>query len=441
MVGLDGRSLRASLVLLVVMLFALTHSRSTAAQRRLTRGETQAAVSHSLLGEPRLIFGMTATPSPLQTPVDEPGPDASAVDPWPPVPVYPWRAFDSRRWIEAHRIPTVPRAPSEGFSLHCSSEKLRYRLTSEWDRVNSDRAGVLQGDFVPLENGLMLLDNAGAYITVNIPTEPHIADLSFKQANDPNLWSYAQSVRDHWDELPIIENGAIFSHIYHKNYYHFSMELLQKFRLSEALNVTTIAVPPKTLETRISREMMSRALGERTLITTDQFQPNRFRNPALVQAYQSDEALRWLRKLVGKTVQPGDRRYYIRRAPSKKKRLGNNIAETDEFLAFLRRHQFIPIDFGNGDLSIEEQIDKLEGASVVLASHGAGLTNISYLNPPVRIIEVFGGGVISNSFIRISQTLGLEHHAVISENADSIGDIIVDCALLDRLVAGEEGPN
>jgi capsular polysaccharide biosynthesis protein len=300
---------------------------------------------------------------------------------------------------------------------------------------------VLQGDFISLENGLMLLDNAGAYITINLPTDPHVAELTYRQANDPNLWEYAQSVRDHWDELPLIENAAIFSNIHHRNYYHLSMELIQNFRLSDPLGVSTVTIPPTILESQISRDMIYRALGERTLITTDQLHPTRLRNPVLVQAFQSDEAIRWLRKLVGKTAQPGGKRYYIRRPPSRRVRAGNNIAETGQFQNFLRRHNFIPIDFGAGDRSIVDQIDMLEEASVILSPHGAGLTNISYLNPPVRVIEIFGPGVISSSFIRISETLGLEHHAVVSDALDAAGDIVVDCTLLDRLVLGQQTPH
>jgi hypothetical protein len=348
-------------------------------------------------------------------------------------PIYPWSAFESRRWLEARCSPIVPREPSgPEFSLHCQSEEMRHRLTSEFDRVNFERVGVLRGEFVVLPRGLALVDRAGAYISVNFPNETSaIARMPYEDANRRGLWDEMKLVRDNWDAAPLVENGALFSHIYHNNYYHFCFEFLQKFRLIEPLGVRSIVMPPSIYGGRVYHELIVRALGGRRVVPAGQLV--RMKDPVIAQAYQSDDGLRWLRKLVGRTVQPQGRRYYVRRSP-KHARQGNNIAESEDFLNFLRRHDFITIDFGNGELSVHEQIDKLQGASIILAPHGAGLTNLAHLNPPIRVIEIFSRAVISTSFIRISEALGLEHHAIISEQLDAQGDIVVDCNLLDRLV-------
>ena len=349
-------------------------------------------------------------------------------------PIYPWSAFESRRWLEARRIPIIPRDPAEDrFVLHGPSEEMRHRLTAEFDRVSFERVGVLRGEFVVLPEGLLLIDRAGACISVNFPNEASVvAQMPFESANRRELWDEVQLMRENWDALPLIENGAIFSHIYYNNYYHFSFELLQKFRLLEGLGVKTVVMPPMIYGGGVYRELIGRALGERMLVPTDRL--IRLRDPVIAQAYQSDDGLQWLRQLVGKTVQPQGKRYYIRRSP-KNVRRGNNIAESPDFLSFLLKHNFSIIDFGNGELSVQEQIGKLEGASLVLAPHGAGLTNIAYLNAPVRIIEVFSRAVISTSFIRLSEALGFEHHAIISEELDAEGNIVVDCNLLERLVS------
>lgn len=348
-------------------------------------------------------------------------------------PIYPWTAFESRRWLEARCVPIVPRDPSEGgFALHCQSEEMRRRLTSEFDRVSFERVGVLKGEFVALPEGLILVDRAGAYLSVNFPNESSVVgQMPFESANRRELWDELQLIIDNWEALPLVENGTVFSHIYYNNYYHFCFEFLQKFRLIEPLGVTTVVMPPSIYGGRVYGELIARALGDRVVVPSDRLV--RLRDPVIAQAHQSDEGLRWLRNLVDKTVQPQGKRYYVRRSPRHTRR-GNNIAESEAFLDFLRRHEFITIDFGNGELSVEDQVNKLAGASVILATHGAGLTNLAYLSPPVRVIEIFSRAVISTSFIRLSEALGLEHHSIISEQLDAQGNIVVDCDLLDRLV-------
>lgn len=348
-------------------------------------------------------------------------------------PVYPWNAFDSRRWMEFYRSPVIPRVPGpRNLTVHAESEEMRHRLMSEFDHVHFDRVGRLDGEFVSSSTGLLLFDRAGACLQANFPGGSSMAaTLTFSEANSPALWDYRQSLRDDWETLPLIENAAVFSHIYSNNYYHFSFELLQKFRLIQDHDIRVVVMPSPIYHNGVFREMISQALGDRLLLPATEVA--RLRNPMLVEAWQSDEGLRWLRAFVGKTLPAEGRRYYIRRNPLKTRR-GNNVAETEAFLAFLERHDFTTIDFGNGELSLSEQIDKLQGASFVLAAHGAGLTNLSYLNGPARIVEIFSRAVISTSFIRVSDALDLEHHAIIAETLDEQGDIIVDCDLLESLM-------
>lgn len=349
-------------------------------------------------------------------------------------PIYPWSAFDSRRWLEMHRSPAIARVPpARNFTLHAESEEMRHRLMSEFDRVCFDRVGRLEGEFVSNESGLLLMDRAGAYLQANFPVGSSMAaTMPFTDANQPALWDHAQSLRDRWEELPLVENAAVFSHIYYSNYYHFCFEFLQKFRMIEPFDVKVVVMPAPIYRQGVFREMISRVLGDRLLLPTTEVV--RLKNPILADAWQSEESLRWLKEFVGKSLPAEGRRYYIRRNPPKG-RNGNNIAETDAFLAFLKRHDFTTIDFGNGELSLSEQIDKLKGASFVLAAHGAGLTNLTYLEGPAKVVEVFSRSVISTSFIRISDALGLEHHAIIAETLDERGDIVVDCDLLESLMA------
>lgn len=348
-------------------------------------------------------------------------------------PTYPWSAFESRRFLCGHTLPIMPEVEGPGrVHVHATSDAMRQRLLSEYDRVLFERVGVLRGEYGVSGDGLLLFDRGGTCISVNFPNEASaVAHMPFESANAPELRANRQEVYADWEQVPLVERATIASNIYHNNYYHFSFELIQKFRLLRQFEVETVLAPSEIISLPFQRELVQRAIGERQLLPLNR--AVRVRDPVIVQTYQSAEALFWLRSLFEGSAAPSGRKYYVRRSPVKRRR-GNNISESPDFLRLLEGHNFTVIDFGNGEVSIQDQIHMLDGASVVLAAHGAGLTNLAYLRAPVRVIEVFGRAVLSTSFMRISTTIGLDHHAIISDELDQDGDIVVDCNQLETIL-------
>lgn len=348
-------------------------------------------------------------------------------------PIYPWSAFDDRRFLSSWRRPILPEKDGPGrVTVHATSAFLRDRLLSEYNRVAYEVVGVLKGDYGVSGNGLMLFDQGGACISINFPNElSALGAMPYEQANDHYLRMNRSEVYGDWDGVPVCRNATIVSNIYHSNYYHFSFEVVQKFRLLGEFDVETVFLPNELLDTPFKSDLVHRAVGPRRLFPTNQ--AVRVRDPVVVQAHQSTEGLVWLRSLYETNGVPAGRKFYVRRTPAKKRR-GGAIAETPEFLSLLEANDVSVIDFGNGENSIQDQINMLAGASLILTAHGAGLTNLTYLNAPLRVIEVFGPAVVSTSFMRISTALGFDHHAIISSDLDEEGDILVDCALIGALL-------
>lgn len=348
-------------------------------------------------------------------------------------PIYPWSAFESRRFLSRHQAPIVPEMDGPGrVHVHAASGAMRQRLLSEYDRVLFERVGVLQGEYGVSADGLQLFDRGGACISVNFPNEfSAVARMPFDNANDPVLRVNRQELYSDWDQVPLVERAAVFSSIYHNNYYHFSFELVQKFRLLRQFDVENVFLPTDIVNLPFQRDLTLRAAGARVLLPLSY--AVRVRDPVIVQTYQSAEGLGWLRSLYQGAAAPAGRKYYVRRNPLKKRR-GNNISETAAFQRLLEAHGFTVIDFGNGETPIQEQIHMLDGASVVLAAHGAGLTNLAYLQSPARVIEVFGRAVLSTSFMRISTALGLDHHVIISDDLDDDGNIVVEVDQLEAIL-------
>ena len=293
------------------------------------------------------------------------------------------------------------------------------------------------GEYVAMEDGLLLIDRRGNTISINLPEGFITARTVFDSVNTREFWERRQSLLENWDSMPLVEDAAVFSHVYHNNYYHFTFEFMQNIRLLAAYEASHVIIPRAILRLKFQLDLARRGLGDRKVIFPDA--PVRVKNSILIQSWQSYEGLRWIRQLMGIKAAPGGRRYFIKRSPAKS-RLGNNIAETPEFKQFLAKWNFEAVDFGNGEYSIEEQIQKLSGASVIFSPHGAGLTNLSYLNPPLTIVEIFSRHVLSASFIQIAVALGFKYYGHISEHVDEAGSIVPDIPQLEKIMQATVRP-
>ena len=347
-------------------------------------------------------------------------------------PEYPQSYYQNARFRGAHekRLPFLPLDHAE-VTIFSSSELLKNRLLVEFERLPTERSGIMLGEYVALETGFYLIDRKGNPISINFPDGCATARILYDGVNTREFWNLRQSLLETWDSIPLIDNGAMFSHVYHNNYYHFTFEFMQNFRLLTPYTVSEVVIPRALLALNFQRDLISRALGSRKVVFADR--PIRVRNPVLTQTHQTYEGLRWIRGLMGVQAAAGSRRYFIKRSPTKS-RPGNNIAETVEFRDFLARWNFESIDFGNGERTIEQQIQMLSGAAVILAPHGAGLTNLAYLNPPLTIIEVFSRHVLSASFIQLAVALGFKYYGFISDELDENGSILPDISQMQTIM-------
>ena len=357
-------------------------------------------------------------------------PSQSATRVFPPE--YPHSYFQNAHFRGAHeqRLPFLPFDPAQA-TLFSRSELMKNRLLVDFERIQVERSGLLLGEYVALEDGLLLIDRKGNPISINFPEAFLTSQMVFNATNTRDFWLRRQFLLDNWDSLPLIRNGAVFSHIYHNNYYHFTFEFMQNFRLLSSYPVGDVVIPRSILKLNFQLDMIGRALGDRRVVFPDG--PVRLVDPVVTQSYQSYEGLRWIRGLMDVRAPAGSRRYFIKRSPQKT-RPGNNIAETPEFQAFLARWHFECVDFGNGDHSIDQLIQMLSGAAVILAPHGAGLTNLAYLNPPLTIIETFSRHVLSASFLQIAIALGFRYYGFISEDVDEAGSILPDVPQLQKIM-------
>ncbi len=92
-------------------------------------------------------------------------------------------------------------------------------------------------------------------------------------------------------------------------------------------------------------------------------------------------------------------------------------------------------------MSVTEQASCLASAEIVVAPHGAGLTNLVFCNPGTKVIEIFSPSYLPNCYWILSNVCGLDHYYLIGTllaNPDNRlpihQDIHLDLALLEKLI-------
>ena len=74
----------------------------------------------------------------------------------------------------------------------------------------------------------------------------------------------------------------------------------------------------------------------------------------------------------------------------------------------LEREGFVTLD--PGTVSLQEQIDHFAAARVIVAPHGAGLTNINFCRPGVRVLELFAPTYLNPGFWAITSNIADSHY-------------------------------
>jgi capsular polysaccharide biosynthesis protein len=113
----------------------------------------------------------------------------------------------------------------------------------------------------------------------------------------------------------------------------------------------------------------------------------------------------------------------------------------------LEQRGFVRIE--PGGMSVRDQIDHFAAAEVVVAPHGAALTNLVFARPGVKVLEIFPASYVNSCFWAITDSVPDSHYTyLVAGDADAYGrgsamnriqaDIDVDpsivIAAVDRLI-------
>ena len=187
------------------------------------------------------------------------------------------------------------------------------------------------------------------------------------------------------------------------NYYHFLIDALPRLGiLEDALPGTLAGVDAVLVDatTRYQRELAD-------LLGLDRFRQlhprrglhlraDRLLVPSLpnTSTVVSPRTTQWLREALPPRTTTGlPERLYVTRGTTPHTR---RVVREEELRERLVRRGFTVLDPGR--LSVQEQIDHFAAARVVVAPHGAALTNLTFCRPGVRLLELFAPGYLNPGY-------------------------------------------
>jgi hypothetical protein len=229
------------------------------------------------------------------------------------------------------------------------------------------------------------------------------------------------------------------------NYYHFLYDALGRYGVFEdtlpGVDVDAIVVPHQS--------GYQRALLELAGIGAPLIQPRADVTVAadrlLVPSTPNQDldappwVVAWLRqRLPARPAADLPRRLYLTRGDRPNTR---RYVQEPELWPWLERQGFTRLD--PGQFSVQEQIDMFHAAEVVVAPHGAALTNITFCRPGARVLELFAPTYVHLGLWTIADAIGgVEYRYLVGDGdhrpgrpmQDNYADVSIPAARVQEAV-------
>ncbi|QWV96394.1 glycosyltransferase family 61 protein [Geomonas nitrogeniifigens] len=215
-------------------------------------------------------------------------------------------------------------------------------------------------------------------------------------------------------------------------YYHWLLEVLPNVLFAVAAFPGVKIVLPENCP-RYVLEGLATALGpgaerdfvfcsnpirvERLVVPQYHTQPE-FTDPQVLELLRSSVKA----KVVAQGPSGTGRKIYISRQKSRRRLAGEpELEERLQKVGFTVLHC--------EELSFADQIRVFHEAEVVVGSHGAGLSNLVWSEPPCRVIEIFPKNYILDCFAWLSFSLGFDYRHVICDTGHKIDRDAIDAVI------------
>lgn len=201
-------------------------------------------------------------------------------------------------------------------------------------------------------------------------------------------------------------------------YYHWMFEVLPRLSMlkSNLKKNQNILYVVNSLNYEFQKETLkSLGIREKDCIALDQFPALEFRR-ILIPSYPSPmgapspQVVDCLRKgfITNQIVKT--KKYFPKRLYLKRSGVSRRVVNEEKLLLILKKLNFQFID--SSSLSFKEQVYLFNQAEVVMAAHGAALSNIVFCSPGVKVIEMFSSQYANVCYQHLAGVCDLKHYAV-----------------------------
>ncbi|MEG4087691.1 tetratricopeptide repeat protein [Microcoleus sp. POL10_C6] len=238
------------------------------------------------------------------------------------------------------------------------------------------------------------------------------------------------------------------------NYYHWMIELLPQIRILQDCNIDLSTID-KFVVNNIDANYKVESLRLLGISTEKILESSKFphiqadRLWVTTPIYESQVwAIQFLRQSFLKEIRllndgminhaEKNQRIYIVRENAPNRR---SIINGDEVLNFLTNLGFKPVRLET--MSLLEQVFLFSRAEIIVAPHGAGLTNVIFCPLTAKVIEFFNPGYVNPCYWKLCNQVGLKHYHLIDNNKSSqfndpydpfLKDMFVDLHELQELI-------
>ncbi len=243
-------------------------------------------------------------------------------------------------------------------------------------------------------------------------------------------------------------SGRVFAPLATTNYFHQLLE--NGIRLIDLIEGRRVATEPLVVVKQHHRTAVEKAMYDGLIQAYPGISVQTFPTGTIVEPdeavihFPHDNYWEWPpvdRGLTGSLAGAFDRVYggdaqaggpmaiYLSRRGAKLRNAANE-PELVEALAARGVEEFVASDDNH-----TEQIARFRAARVVVAVHGAGLTNLIFCRPGTRVIEIFPKNYVKSPYWRLAHRLDLRYRPVLAEPGDYHQNFSVD---VDEVLAALE---
>jgi len=224
-----------------------------------------------------------------------------------------------------------------------------------------------------------------------------------------SLKDVGEPIRLNGKSLVLCEIGC------HNGYYHWLAQLIPKLLILEKyglsiLDFDHIIVNGPSMKFKEST-LNELNIPKEKIIYTEAEQLYKFEFMVGVSGIvYHKEGIDFIRKnFLRKGVISAPRKIYLSRAKSNHRK----IVEEDKLIEMLRLNGFETICFE--DYSVKEQAEIMSSAKVIVTAHGAGLTNLIFASPKVKVFEILEDNFVNTNFWLWSGIMNLDYHCYVGK--------------------------